>query len=308
MAGDWPDVPYIQAASFGAVRSRTPIVVIHATDNTASAYGEALYTSRRTDGTSAHFYVDATSIYQSVPLSNIAHTSLFHGNQISVQFELCGLSNQIPDAVLRKAAGYVRRVCDRYTVPIRKIGPDTVRSAYYNGTAGGICGHADVTLAFPEDSGDHTDPGAAFPWPKFIGYVGGSVSNILSSTDIVTALADGSTEAGAANDGHSRPNNIAQVRSEISVLGKQIATLAAAVDALADDETNIEAAVAAAAQQESDLVVSLRADLDDTRRQLLDALNRISGQPGNGDTAPTVSDKDLAAAYRAAANVLDPAT
>jgi hypothetical protein len=33
----------------------------------------------------------------------------------------------------------------------------------------GICGHLDVTYAWGE--GDHTDPGAYFPWPTFIAYV-----------------------------------------------------------------------------------------------------------------------------------------
>lgn len=307
MAGDWSDVPYIQAASFGGARSRTPLIVIHATDNTASAYGEAVYASTRTDGTSAHFFVDATSIYQCVPLSNIAHTSLYHGNQISVQFELCGLSDHLTDAVIRNAARYVRRVCDRYAIPITKLSPAQVRDAYYSSTPPkGICGHADVTLAFPEDNGTHTDPGASFPWATFLGYVGGSMSNIVTSTDIVTAICDGTTSAGASNDGHSRPNNIGQARAEIATLGKKLDALTAAVAALSDDEANVTAAVTAVGQRESDLIASLRADLDDTRGQLLVALTQISG-----GTAPTpdgvVSDKELAAAYRAAAQVLDPA-
>jgi hypothetical protein len=38
----------------------------------------------------------------------------------------------------------------------------------------GICGHADITAAFPQDHGTHTDPGASFPWSTFLGYVAGT--------------------------------------------------------------------------------------------------------------------------------------
>jgi hypothetical protein len=38
----------------------------------------------------------------------------------------------------------------------------------------GICGHADITAAFPQDHGTHTDPGANFPWSTFLGYVAGT--------------------------------------------------------------------------------------------------------------------------------------
>lgn len=130
---------------------------------------------------------------------------------------------------------------------------------------------------------------------------GGSMSNIVTGTDIVTALADGSTSAGLSDDGHSRPNNIAAVLAGQAVLGKQLAALTAAVAAQADDETNVVAAVNAVGQQESDLIAGLRADLDDTRAQLLTAL----GSSGGG-TSGGVSDTDLAAAYRAAADKLDP--
>lgn len=249
MAGDWSDVPYIQAASYGGARSRTPLIVIHATDNTASAAGEAKYCSTRTDGTSAHFFVDATSIYQCVPLADVAHGCFFHGNAISVQFELCGLSDHLTDAVIRNAARYVRRVCDKYAIPIVKLSPAQVRDAYYSSTPPkGICGHADVTLAFPEDNGTHTDPGSSFPWSTFLGYVknaGGSMATIGDFDNALTALADFTTvngQPGGIVGDHLKGRTQQDILNAVAALSGKVdagfAALAAKVDALAAGGTS----------------------------------------------------------------------
>ncbi|MGA8117722.1 MAG: peptidoglycan recognition family protein [Actinocatenispora sp.] len=161
-----PGIPFEQAAGDGGHRPRTQVVIIHATDNTASAESEADYATHRPDQTSAHLYVDGNSAVQAVRLDHIAFGALYNGNEIGIQFELCGLSNRISDATMREAAPLVAEVCRRYDIPIRKISASQVR----NGVRG-ICGHADITKAFPQDHGDHTDPGASFPWSRFIGYV-----------------------------------------------------------------------------------------------------------------------------------------
>jgi hypothetical protein len=56
-----------------------------------------------------------------VPLPAVAFGCLYNGNHRSVQFELCGISNKLTDATLRRAAPYVRRICDRYGIPVRKV-------------------------------------------------------------------------------------------------------------------------------------------------------------------------------------------
>lgn len=159
-------LPYLHAAGDGGPRPVTQVVVIHATDNTAPASGEASYATRRADKTSAHFYVDDAEAYRALPLGNIAYGCLYHGNRISVQFELCGRSNRISNATMRRAAPIVAEVCARYGLPVRKLTASDVAAG-----AKGICGHLDITAAFPQDHGDHTDPGASFPWATFIGYV-----------------------------------------------------------------------------------------------------------------------------------------
>lgn len=178
-SADYPDVQYIGALGDGGPRSQTQVIVIHATDNTANALGEATYATHREDETSAHYYVDETTVIQAVPIGHIAYGCLYHGNQISIQYELCGRSNAISDATMRRAAHQVARDCARYGIPVRKITAAQVRAG-----AKGICGHADITAAFPEDNGDHTDPGTAFNWGTFISYVGGDMelSDVVPGT------------------------------------------------------------------------------------------------------------------------------
>ena len=53
MPGDLAGIPFIQAKGDGGKRFKTQIVVMHATDNTASDEGEAGFASHRPDGTSA---------------------------------------------------------------------------------------------------------------------------------------------------------------------------------------------------------------------------------------------------------------
>jgi hypothetical protein len=160
----YSDLPHDQAGGDGGVRSITQMVVIHATDNTASDEGEAGYAETRSDHTSAHFYSDEDSVIQALDTDHIAFGCFPTGNSRSVQVEISGLSNHLSDASLRRVAPVVARVCQEYGLPIQHVDSLGLR----NGIRG-ISGHLDVTYAWGE--GDHTDPGTSFPWQTFIGYV-----------------------------------------------------------------------------------------------------------------------------------------
>lgn len=157
-------IPFVQAGAHGSTRVRTQMIVIHATANTASAEAEASYMRFRPDGVSVHFFSDSDSTIQVLDTGLVAYGCYPTGNARSVQFELCGLNNQISDATMREAAPWVAKACAEFGIPIRKITPAQLRASVL-----GICGHADVTAAWGE--GDHTDPGLHFPWDTFIGYV-----------------------------------------------------------------------------------------------------------------------------------------
>jgi len=261
----YSDLPYVHALGDGGVRPATTCVVIHATDNTASASAEASYAQTRPDKTSAHFYVDDRQVIQALDTSHEAYGCLYHGNRISIQFELCGLSNQVPDSVMRKAAGTVARVCRDNDIPARKIGPADVR----NGVRG-ICGHGDITLAFPEDGGDHTDPGNAYPWNTFISYVGADMDEIerkagnadvqanalLNDYDTVTIKLANGTDYKVTNQ--AKKNRLAELADLQAATGQSTVTLSQSDrDAIVAALLNVVPAVPTAAQIADELAKRL---------------------------------------------------
>jgi hypothetical protein len=188
----YDDLLHEQAGGDGGVRSITQLVVIHATDNTASDEAEAGYAETRPDHISAHFYSDEDSVIQALDTDHIAFGCFPTGNSRSVQFEISGLSNHLSDASLRRVAPVVARVCQEYGLPIQHVDSLGLR----NGIRG-ISGHLDVTYAWGE--GDHTDPGAAFPWQTFIGYVQAALN-----PPAPTAEGDCDMVSGELNEGSKR--------------------------------------------------------------------------------------------------------
>jgi hypothetical protein len=65
--------------------------------------------------------------------------------------------------MLRRAAKQAARDAKKWNIPVRHLTVKQVREG-----AKGFCGHYDITRAFPEDNGSHTDPGANFPWSRFL--------------------------------------------------------------------------------------------------------------------------------------------
>jgi len=176
-------------------------VVIHATDGsegTSSAEAGAAYDKIRTDGTSTHLFVDADTALREVHDTDRAHHARHHGNEIGIGVELCGRASQTADqwhdaassATLRLAANEVAALCQAHGLPVVRLSVAQVRAAYYAAEGQrpkGICGHYDVTRAYPEDNGTHTDPGANFPWSEFLAMVAEALEgNDMSGTADLT--------------------------------------------------------------------------------------------------------------------------
>lgn len=166
-----PGAPFIPPASFSPGRPSGPVrfIVIHCTDNVegvTAAENGASYDSRRTDGVSAHFLVDANSWVQEVDTADRAHGSLYHGNLWGIQIEVCGYASQSRaawlDAISRPTILNTARICAwalaTHGLPLVRLVDSQVRAGR------GITSHGDITRGFPEDSGTHTDPGPNFPW------------------------------------------------------------------------------------------------------------------------------------------------
>lgn len=182
---EYPDLKWVPPRAFGKGRDGKAVryIVIHYTagsERATSAEDGAAYDARRTDGTSTHYFVDSNSVVQCVRTSDRANTARSKGNRLGIQYELCGTVQtraQWLDAAslptLRNAAKQAARDAKRYGIPVRRLSVAEARRAWTEFPNGprGFVGHVDCTYAYPEDGGDHTDPGANFPWDTFLDMV-----------------------------------------------------------------------------------------------------------------------------------------
>lgn len=174
--------------SYTPGRNRPPqYVVMHGTagnEGPNAAENGAAYDKTRTDGTSTHYFTDSSGpALQEVSEGDRAHAALFHGNEIGIQVEVCGLPqtreqwlDPVSYATLVTTAALVRDICQRNGFELRLLSVAETRAAYY-AAAGqrptGITDHARVTQAYPEDGGDHMDMWDGFPWDVFMQLVTG---------------------------------------------------------------------------------------------------------------------------------------
>lgn len=173
---EYPDLLWMPPRSWtDANRTSVQLVVIHTTEGSAhsrSAEDGAGYDQRRTDGTSTHFFHDSDSTVQCVRTADQAHTARTQGNRRGIHHELCtraGSANWADayhQAMLRRAARQAARDARKWGIPVRHLTVAEVAAG-----AKGFCGHVDITKAFPQDNGTHTDPGTRFPWPQFLDLV-----------------------------------------------------------------------------------------------------------------------------------------
>lgn len=173
---EYPDLRWMPPRSWtNANRSSVQLVVIHTTEGSAhsqSAEDGANYDQDRTDGTSTHYFHDCDSTIQCVRTEDQAHAARTQGNKRGIQHELCTKANSANwndsyhQAMLRLAAKQAARDAKKWDIPIRKL-----TSAQVADGVKGFCGHVDVTYAFPQDGGTHTDPGKNFPWSQFLAMI-----------------------------------------------------------------------------------------------------------------------------------------
>lgn len=145
-------------------RTRTPKrwIVIHCTQNTASAANEASYAKRRTDSVSSHYYVDNREIVQSLDTDYVAfHVGSITGNLHGISYEITGLiqwsrSRWLSSVAWDLLATQIRRDCAEHGIIPRLLTTAEIRAGKT-----GIITHNQARLAW--GGTDHTDPGPNFP-------------------------------------------------------------------------------------------------------------------------------------------------
>lgn len=125
---------------------------------------------------SAHYCVDDNSMVWCVKDHDVAWAAPGANHQ-GLHYEMAGYAkfrrvtwlDAYNKAMLALAAtepehGIIHQL-QYHHIPAVKLTGDQVRAGHR-----GICGHRDVTDAWP-NLGDHQDPGDAFPWPWFMNFI-----------------------------------------------------------------------------------------------------------------------------------------
>lgn len=171
--GDVVGIPFRQARNFTrGPRSDVRWLVIHTAEcgevKNAAENLAAWAAGPQAPRASWHYAVDSDSITQSVRERDIAwHAPGANGKGIGIEHagRAAQQSAQWDDAysraVLERSAKLAAGICARWQIPIRRVGKAELRAGIP-----GICGHHDVSLAFRKST--HTDPGADFPWDRYL--------------------------------------------------------------------------------------------------------------------------------------------
>jgi N-acetyl-anhydromuramyl-L-alanine amidase AmpD len=176
----WLDYPVIATRHFTHAvppRVKAPVIVIHSMESpekpgTARAVA-SWFGSEKAPKASAHFCVDSVEVIQCVSLHDIA----WHApgaNRHGIGIELAGRAGQsrsqwtddLSLQILERSARLVAELMGECGASPARITPTELRAGF-----GGICGHADVTKAYPERGSGHWDPGPHFPWDLYMNLV-----------------------------------------------------------------------------------------------------------------------------------------
>ncbi len=147
---------------YGNWATKKKLIVVHCTANTATAAAEARYATTRSDRVSSHYYVDDSTLIQSLNTDLVAwHAGNAQGNTTGIAYEFTGLASWSrerwlvdPDDI-HQAARQMARDCQHWGIPARWLTVDQLRAGW-----AGLTTHDDVRRAW---GGTHTDPGPGFP-------------------------------------------------------------------------------------------------------------------------------------------------
>lgn len=164
----------IRAKNFTRVKRRPNLIVIHTMESpekpgTARAVAH-WFASENAPQASAHYCVDGLEVIECVEPELIAwHAPGANSRGIGIEHAGRALQTaaEWDDAesnrILRKSAALVAVLCVGFGIPSEKLSPLEVAEG-----KPGICGHDDVTKAFPNKGHGHYDPGPHFPWDSYL--------------------------------------------------------------------------------------------------------------------------------------------
>lgn len=166
-------------------------VAIHNTANDASDVAEADYAQVRSDHVSAHYYVDADSITQSLRTEYGAnHAGSTIGNRHAIAYEITGTNAKtrtwwLANVAWPLLARQIARDCRKHAIAARLLTVTQMR----DGVTTGIVTHDLMRQAWGGTT--HTDPGPNFPMDYLIALVGAELDgDDMTPSDFLAILED----------------------------------------------------------------------------------------------------------------------
>jgi len=146
------------------------LIVLHSTEG-GTAKGVAGYFTTQASGGSAHLVVDDDHCYRCLA-DNVIPWGAPGANEQGFHIEQCGYAAWTAAewkqhlGTLKRAAFKTAYHCHKFGIPVTFVTAAGLRAGKH-----GITTHAEVSKAWPNDSGNHHDPGTGWPRTSFMTWV-----------------------------------------------------------------------------------------------------------------------------------------
>lgn len=156
--------------------SAVTLIVLHSTEGGGSAKNVAEYFTNPNSGGSAHLVIDDNACYRCLPNTVVpwgapgANTNGFHIEQLGY----AAWTNKewlAHPHMLERVAFKIHQHAQLFRIPLTFVNAAGLRAGHR-----GVTTHAEVSKAFPNNAGNHHDPGTGYPMAHVLAMTHGFAS------------------------------------------------------------------------------------------------------------------------------------